>query len=200
MKYYIDGFTFGGNPGYGGGYTIVNEFGDLIDRKQVFKDNFTNNEGEVLGLKRAIEIAKSGDIISTDSQNNLYWLCSGSSEKRPDLNKELAHSKSMLFDSGITILWERREYNLAGIYNEQEIVTKEDIETSKNAEIEFSKEISRTLERIQAISDGFIVVRHKKTWQINKPIVNITIDSLGLPEVEIIPAKKKAVKKRVRRT
>lgn len=189
MKYYIDGFTLGGNPGHGGGYTIVNEYGDLIEEKTYHKPNYTNNEGEVYGLKRALQIAKSGDIISTDSQNNLYWLCSGSSEKRKDLDEVLFDSKSLLFDSGIKIIWERREYNLAGIHNEFKTVTKEDIDKSKNAEIEFSNEIKRTLERLGLISEGKIVIRVKKGWRITeKPKYNYTqMDLLGLPIIEEQP-------------
>ncbi len=149
MKYYIDGFTLGGNPGHGGGYTIVNEYGDLIEEKTYHKPNYTNNEGEVYGLKRALQIAKSGDIISTDSQNNLYWLCSGSSEKRKDLDEVLFDSKSLLFDSGIKI----------------------------------------TLERLDLISQGKVVVRVKKGWKVTeKPKYNYTqMDLLGLPIIEEQP-------------
>jgi len=197
MKYYIDGFTLGGNPGHGGGYTIVNEYGDLIEQKTHYKQGYTNNEGEVHGLKRAIQIAKQGDIISTDSQNNLYWLCSGSSETRKDLNDLLSESKSLLNGSEIKIIWERREYNLAGILNENKVITKEDIDKSKNAEIEFSNEIKRTLERLDLISEGKIVVRVKKGWRVTeKPKYSYTqMDLLGLPIIEEQPVviKKKDV-------
>jgi hypothetical protein len=195
MKYYVDGFTLGGNPGYGGGYTIVNEFGDLIEEKTHYKDNYTNNEGEVLGLKRALELAKSGDIISTDSQNNLYWLCSGSSKVRKDLDIILSESKSLLYDSGVEIVWERREYNLAGIYNEFRVVTEKDVNKSKYAEIETSNEIARTLERLNLISEGSMITKVRKKWKItNKPNYSFTqTDILGLLTVIDVP---KPIKKK----
>ena len=51
MKYYTDGFVDGCNPSdKGGGYTILDEEKNLIKQEYVEKRNFTNNEGEILGI------------------------------------------------------------------------------------------------------------------------------------------------------
>lgn len=169
MKYYIDGFVNGKNPSpFGGGYSIVDENGELVEIEYIEKSGFTNNEAEVLGLYNALGYATSGDIISTDSQNNLYWLCGGKSKSRPDLNDVLEKSKGLLKNSNVTIVWEPREYNLAGIYNEFGVVSQEEIENSKNHMQEVPREIRNTLEKINLFSkqgnfQGYIHISKKKS-------------------------------------
>jgi len=168
MKYYIDGFVDGSNPSdRGGGYSIVNENGELVEIEYVEKKGFTNNEAEVLGLYNALCYAESGDIISTDSQNNLYWLCGGKSKSRPDLNDILSKSKDLLKNSNVTIVWEPRDYNLAGVYNEFGVVYQEEVDISRNHIQEVPKEIRNTLEKINLFSkqgnlDGYIHISKKK--------------------------------------
>lgn len=121
MKYYTDGFVRGSNPSpYGGGYTIVDENNNLIKREEVEKVGFTNNEGELLGILAASKITQEGDSISTDSMNNLAWANSGRSKARPDLNPLLSEVKYLINLKSLNLMWERRDFNLAGIYNEQE--------------------------------------------------------------------------------
>ena len=68
MKYYTDGYMIGGNPSYtGGGYTIMREDNTLIERKEILKSPYTNNEAEITGILNALKYAKEGDSISTDS-------------------------------------------------------------------------------------------------------------------------------------
>lgn len=168
MKYYIDGFVDGSNPSpVGGGYSIVDENGELVEIEYIAKSGFTNNEAEVLGLYNALGYAESGDTISTDSQNNLYWLCGGKSKSRPDLNDILGKSKYLLKNSNVAIVWEPREYNLAGIYNEFGVVSQEEIYISKNHTQEVPREIRNTLEKINLFSKqgnltGYVHISKKK--------------------------------------
>lgn len=118
-KYYCDGFVIGQNPSpYGGGYTIVDEDNNLIRHEHVKKINFTNNEGEILGILNALRLAQQGDSISTDSMCCLSWANSGRSKARPDLNIYLTEVKTLLREKSLNLMWEGRNYNLAGLYNE----------------------------------------------------------------------------------
>lgn len=119
MKYYTDGYMIGGNPSsYGGGYTIVREDGQLIVRQEIQKNPFTNNEAEILGILNAIKYAKPKDQISTDSMCCLTWANQGKSKARPDLKELLQEVKRLKIEKNINLMWEGREFNLAGIHNE----------------------------------------------------------------------------------
>lgn len=125
MKYYCDGFTMGGNPskglGGGGGYTIVDESGSLIKMRVIYREGFTNNEGEILGILDTLRLCKFKDSISTDSMIALTWINSGRSKARSDLIGILLECKNIILYKKINLLWEGREFNLAGIYNETHI-------------------------------------------------------------------------------
>ena len=119
MKYYTDGFVDGHNPSEkGGGYTILNEKGELIRQEYVEKNPFTNNEGEILGIYNTLLLSEVGDSISTDSMCCLTWVNNGKSKARPDLNTILTECKQMKKEKNINLLWEGRDFNLAGIFNE----------------------------------------------------------------------------------
>lgn len=120
MKYFTDGFNYDSNPSpKGGGFTIVDESGALVHREVINKSGFTNNEGEIRGILWALEKAENGDIISTDSLCCLTWANKGSAKPRPDLLPVLQRCKELLRSKTINLMWERREFNLAGILNEQ---------------------------------------------------------------------------------
>jgi len=115
MKYYTDGFVRGKNPSpTGGGYTIVNEAGDLVCRKEILMHGFTCNEAEVLGIYECLKLCFFRDTISTDSMNSLSLIFSGRPKVRPDLNSILESCREMLLEKDINLIWERRNYNLAG--------------------------------------------------------------------------------------
>lgn len=120
MKYYTDGFMIGGNPStIGGGYTIVDENNELIERKIIDKNPFTSNEAEILGILNSLKYAKEGDSVSTDSMCCLSWANKGYSKARPDLFDLLQECLKIKRDKKINLMWEAREFNLAGIYNEE---------------------------------------------------------------------------------
>jgi len=129
MKYYTDGWMMGSkNPSrYGGGYTITDDNGTLIKEREIKQSGFTNNEAEILGIFEVLKYAVTGDIISTDSMCSLSWVNAGKSKSRPDLNPMLFECKRLKFEKRINLLWEAREFNLAGIYNEQNRDSKTEI-------------------------------------------------------------------------
>lgn len=120
MKYYVDGWIKGSNPSlYGGGWTIINSEGDLIRFKDIKQENFTNNEAEVRGIIDALEMCEMFDEVSTDSMCCLTWINSGKSKARKDLKEVLQKGKDLMLKKKINLMWERREHNLAGLYNEE---------------------------------------------------------------------------------
>jgi ribonuclease HI len=123
MLYFTDGFTLVANPSsQGGGYTIMDENGTVVERKCYKRPGFTNNEGELLGLYRALEIAAKGDIIVSDSYVAISWVKGGRPRKasvRKDLHGLMFHCKALHRDKEISLEWGPRESNLAGVYNEE---------------------------------------------------------------------------------
>ena len=119
MRYFVDGFTVGSNPSrVGGGFTVVDENNNLIERREV-RRYFTNNEGELLGISFAVHLAQPGDEVITDSQCAQAWVRAGRSKARPDLSELCSTTKSVAAEKHLQIRWVRRENNLAGIYNEE---------------------------------------------------------------------------------
>ena len=120
MKWYIDGFTIGGNPSsVGGGFTVLDENNKLIKQEQIFKEKFTCNEGELLGMLYATKIASENDTIITDSKNTIFWVKSGRPKARPDLTQQASEAKEMIEQKNLIIEWCGRDKNLAGIYNDK---------------------------------------------------------------------------------
>ena len=123
MKYFSDGFTKLKNPSdVGGGYTIVDENNVLVHLENIDKRGFTNNEAELLGVWHCLNICGEFDIISTDSMNTIAWVRTKNLKKvaRQDLLDIIKECKKMVADKAVNLIWEGREHNLAGIYNERE--------------------------------------------------------------------------------
>lgn len=120
MKYFTDGWMMGSNnpSPYGGGYTVIDENNKLIKEEEFRVTGFTNNEAEIRGIKFALEYAVKGDTISTDSMCCLTWVNKGKSKARPDLRDLLEGCKKLKNEKEINLIWEGRDFNLAGIYNE----------------------------------------------------------------------------------
>jgi ribonuclease HI len=118
MKYYTDGFTLNKNPSpIGGGYTIFDTYG-LIKTVTIIKKGFTNNEGELLGLNECVKFADKMSTISVDSKCIISWVKKGKSKSRPDLTDIILETRNLIKDKNIFLIWESRDRNLAGIYNE----------------------------------------------------------------------------------
>lgn len=115
---FVDGYTIGKNPSkFGGGYCIM-ENDVILEEVEVKRMNFTNNEAELLGMTRALELADEGTVIYTDSQNTIAWVRSGRPKSRMDLLYMADRAKKMRRDKSVNIVWVPREENLAGIYLE----------------------------------------------------------------------------------
>lgn len=119
MELHTDGFCLIKNPSpFGGGFTITDELGNVLTRDKITKRNFTNNEAELLGVLKACELSKENGTVITDSMNTIYWVRKGESEARPDLNEIIAKTKKIAEEKKIKIEWRKRDFNLAGVYNE----------------------------------------------------------------------------------
>ena len=124
-KYYVDGFTIASNPSkLGFGYTITDESGIVLQRESYrcsLEVAATNNDAEFVGLWKAIELAPAGSTISSDSVVCIHWAERGKSYKnrvRQDLQPLRKYLYGLLKDKDIHLVWERRNFNLAGQYNE----------------------------------------------------------------------------------
>jgi ribonuclease HI len=123
MKYYTDGFTLLKNPSpVGGGYTIFDENNTKILVENILKQGLTNNEAELQGVAACAALAKNKDIISTDSMNTIAWLRTKKTKKiaRQDLLPIIIKAQKLIEKKKINIIWEGRDHNLAGIYNEEQ--------------------------------------------------------------------------------
>lgn len=121
MKFYIDGFTKLRNPSpIGGGYSIFDENNTLIKVENIKKIGMTNNEAELLGLLNCLKEVKIGDTISTDSMNTIAWIRTKKDKKiaRKDLLPIILECRQMIDSLKVNLIWEGRDYNLAGKYNE----------------------------------------------------------------------------------
>ena len=121
MILYCDGYCLESNPSeWGGGFTVFNNKNKLIYTEQILKKGFTNNEAELLGIHQAAKLAKKRDTIITDSQNCIWWIRKGFSKARPDLDKVILESQKCVIGKKLKLIWQPREFNLAGIYNEEQ--------------------------------------------------------------------------------
>jgi len=117
---YADGFNIGGNPSrVGGGYTITDEHGTVICQETIIKSGLTNNEGELLGVLAALEMADYGAEVYTDSMNTIRWVKSANPKARPDLREECEQAHWLVEEKQIKLLFVPRDENLAGIENEK---------------------------------------------------------------------------------
>jgi ribonuclease HI len=124
-KLYSDGYVNGHNPSpIGGGYRVCDETGRVLFHERIRKQNFTNNEAELLGVQRALLLSEPFSTVSTDSQNTIYWVRSGNPKSRPDLKSVSQYCKELVKLKHIKLIWEPREVNLAGIENEKVSISK----------------------------------------------------------------------------
>lgn len=120
---HADGFMFHSNPSpTGGGYTLVNCDGTLLERQEILKPGITNNETELLAVLRAAELSRPGGTILTDSQVSRTWVRKGRAKGRPDLNPSIERCKDLVRAKKLVVRFIPREKNLAGLYNERQFV------------------------------------------------------------------------------
>lgn len=122
MKYYSDGFLTSQYPNNkGGGFTVMNLKNELIIRENIIKLGITNNEVELLGCIYALTIAENGDTVSVDSKNTIAWITNPFKKKRArkDLDEFKNLGYKIINSKDIKLIWEPREVNMAGWYNEE---------------------------------------------------------------------------------
>lgn len=115
-KLYCDGHFIDRKPGY----SIVNSEGTLIDTNRC-PSNFPALDAidaEIWAIIVALEMSEKGDLVSTDSMAALSSVNGGRSKTRPFLDEWLWRAHNLMIDKNINLMWERREFNLAGQFNE----------------------------------------------------------------------------------
>lgn len=121
-KLYVDGFTIGKNPSeIGGGFVITNEQGSVVEKFDCVKTNFTNNEAELLGIRRALELATIMGTVYTDSSCGLFWTRKGKCKARPDLNEIAKQARTFLEEKSLKLVLVKRNLNKAGIFIENNL-------------------------------------------------------------------------------
>ena len=119
---YCDGFIIGKNPSTKGGWTIMINYGTPII-EYLEKENVTNNETELRAILRSCQLSPKKEIISTDSMNSIRWINrAGNGKKlkaRPDLTEVAKEIYTLSKEKELKIIWESRENNFAGIYNDK---------------------------------------------------------------------------------
>ena len=117
---YTDGFTIGKNPSQsGGGFILVDENGLEIDRQTFYKEKYTNNEGELMGVLETSKIIENEGEIYTDSKNTCYWVNNCKCKARPDLKPFAQKAKINILEKKLKLIWIPREENLAGQLSEE---------------------------------------------------------------------------------
>ena len=115
-----DGFQFHSNPSpVGGGFTLIDGDGNIVERKTILKVGMTCNEAELLGVVRAVELIESEGTVFTDSKVIAHWVRRGRARSRPDLNEVIRKCKEQIEKKKVKIKFVPRNENLAGIYNER---------------------------------------------------------------------------------
>src|SRR5574343_562289 len=122
---YCDGFN-DTNPGTKGGWTIASYYNDketLFSVYTIEKENFTNNEAELLGVLYAARFAKNNTTIYTDSQNTMLWIKRAGRllqlKSRPDLTKTAKICFDIINEKHLKLEWVCREKNIAGMFNDK---------------------------------------------------------------------------------
>ena len=123
MKFFTDRFTKLRNPSpKGGGYSIIDENNTVLTVENIEKEGMTNNEAELLAVYHCLEeFCGTADVISTDSMNTIAWIRTNKIKKvaRQDLVDIILKCKNLIKEKMVNLIWESREHNLAGIYNEE---------------------------------------------------------------------------------
>ncbi len=121
MIYYVDGFMHG-QPTHSGGFTVVDE-DNVLRVRRIMKTParpWTNNDAELWAVAGGVFLAGPDDTIYSDSEVMVkWWLPRRSSKTRKDLNELIITTAKEMERKSLTLLWVRREDNLAGIYNEK---------------------------------------------------------------------------------
>ena len=122
MILYADGFVLGyRNPSkLGGGYTVTDTAGNVLENKTIYKEHFTNNEAELRACLAALMLSNNRDTVIVDSKNTISWVSNPFKKKqsRHDLDDIKIQCYELLQDKSVKLVWKSRDKNKAGIFNE----------------------------------------------------------------------------------
>ena len=116
MTYYVDGSSsYAGNR-----IMVTTDKSDVIVSKKIRK-KMTNNELEYEAIIAAAELAADGDTINSDSKLCVEQINGNFKIKQPHLKPYAEKAKKIQVDKKLTIIWLRRDDNLAGQILEKEV-------------------------------------------------------------------------------
>jgi ribonuclease HI len=119
MKIYADGYLNEHNPSHtGGGFVVMDENKELLCSEEIDKNPLTNNEAELRGVAKAIELANEGDTVITDSNVALCWIKYRRCKARKDLKDIACKAHEEMEEKFIILRHEGRKKNLAGNFIE----------------------------------------------------------------------------------
>ena len=110
QAYYTDGSGWNGEKSE---YVVTDETGHIITRRTLPEER-TNNEMEYDGVIYALQLAKDGDTIYSDSQLVVNQLTKNWKVKARNLISRYNYAKELFSNKNVKLLWIRREKNLAG--------------------------------------------------------------------------------------
>jgi len=108
--YYTDGSGFNGEVSR---YAVTNDTGHVVTTG-IIPEERTSNEMEYEGVISALQIAKDGDTIYSDSQLVINQLTKKWKVKARNLISRYNYAKELYFNKNVKLLWIRRDKNLAG--------------------------------------------------------------------------------------
>lgn len=114
-KTYVDGYLVYSNPSNKGGITIANE--NEIKTYSINQDGLTNNQVEIMAC--IVGMFEKGKVIVSDSQLAVNCLNGIWEVKQEFLKPLVSLGKIILKIRKKRLIWERRDTNLAGIYNDE---------------------------------------------------------------------------------
>lgn len=114
-KTYVDGYLIDTNPSDKGGFTIAIE--DKIKTYEIKQKNLTNNQVEIMAC--IVGMLEKPKIIISDSQIAVKCINGEWKGKNEKLLPLINLGRVMLKIKKKTLIWEKRDNNLAGIYNDQ---------------------------------------------------------------------------------
>jgi len=109
MKFYVDGSGWNGKESK---YAVMFEDGSNI--VVTLKAKLTNNEAEYNAVITALQVARKGDVIYTDSELVVKQLKGEYAVKADNLKQLHDAAKKLQQLKGVSVEWIKREENKAG--------------------------------------------------------------------------------------
>jgi len=103
-------YLYDGNPSaIGGGFKIIDGAGSLIIDEEVLKPGLTNNEATLLAIAKAVELARHGGKVVTNSKVIARWIHRGRAKGRDDLDETIQRIKRLIASKRVRIEFKPRQ-------------------------------------------------------------------------------------------